>query len=213
MQWRAEIITPYINFLQLRKSSSLNASSQCLYNYLLLLRLQLLTFSLLRLVCTCSINRCSTLLISFPLRSSSSRPGSRWTRCRKFGNALIMSLMERSTGFFKRNATFLNPFFPVALGHWPLPRVMYILSNGSESNLQKTLLRYSSPVSCNPNLFEYMSFWAHDKTAQIPLQTMQTWYFFQMMHFSWSRVHGIESLATFLFLHTLRRNWLTGPYM
>ncbi len=56
-------------------------------------------------------------------------------------------------------------------------------------------MRYSSWVSRNPNLFEYMSFWAHDKTAQIPLQSMQTWYFFQMMHFIWSRVYNIESLG------------------
>ncbi len=48
-----------------------------------------------------------------------------------------------STPFFKRNATFLNPFFPVTLGHLPWTLVMYILSNGSESNLRKTLLRYS----------------------------------------------------------------------
>ncbi len=32
------------------------------------------------------------------------------------------------TLFFKRNATFLNPIFPVTLGHRPWPRVMYILS-------------------------------------------------------------------------------------
>ncbi len=31
------------------------------------------------------------------------------------------------TLFFKRNATFLDPFFPVTLGHWPWPRVMYTL--------------------------------------------------------------------------------------
>ncbi len=55
---------------------------------------------------------------------------------------------------------------------------MHILPNGSESNLQKTPLQYSSRGSRNPNLFEYMSFWARDKTAQIPLQSMQTWYFF-----------------------------------
>ncbi len=49
----------------------------------------------------------------------------------------------------------------------------------------KAPLRYPSRVSRNPNLFEYMSFWAHDKRAQITLQSMQTWYFFQMMHFFW----------------------------
>ena len=101
------------------------------------------------------------------------------------------------TLFFKRNATFLDQLFSVTQGHWPWPRVMYILSNGSESDLQKTPLRYSSQVSRNPYLFEYMSFWAHVKTAQIPLQSMQTWIFFQMMQFFWSRVYGIESLGIF----------------
>ncbi len=51
--------------------------------------------------------------------------------------------------------------------------------------------------SHNPNLFAYMSFWAHDKIAQIPLQLMKTWYFFQMVLFFWSRVYGIESLGIF----------------
>ena len=36
-------------------------------------------------------------------------------------------------------------------------------------------------------------------TAQIPLRAMQIWYLFQMMHFFWPRVHGIESCAIFLF--------------
>ena len=74
------------------------------------------------------------------------------------------------TGFFKRNATFLNPFF-----RWPL---VTDLDPGSCTFCQMVLrntcknppLRYSSRVSHNPNLFEDMSFWAHDKTAQIPLQ-------------------------------------------
>ena len=58
-----------------------------------------------------------------------------------------------STLFFKRNTTFLNPFFLVTLGHWPWPRVMYILSNGFESNSQKTPLQNSSRASRNPRLF------------------------------------------------------------
>ncbi len=115
--------------------------------------------------------------------------------CRGLKMKFVAPMPEQITLFFKRNAAFLNPFFTATLGHWPWPQVMYILSNGSGSNLQKTLLRYSSRVSRNPSLFEYMSFWAHDKTAQIPLQSMQTWYFFQMMHFVWSRVYGIESLG------------------
>ena len=161
---------------------------------------------------------------------------------------IYLSLESLCTGFFKRDATFLNPTLPVSLGHWPWPRVMYILSNGFESNLQKNplqysrdgisvsvkpiylhflkyrlsvsvkvrtdignttdkisvignrllsnignqlsakfnwyaSLQYSSRVSRNPKLSEYRSFWAHDKTAQIPLQSMQIWSFFQTMHF------------------------------
>ncbi len=41
-----------------------------------LVTLHRLIFSLARLVCTCSVSRCSELLISFPLTSSSSTPGS-----------------------------------------------------------------------------------------------------------------------------------------
>ncbi len=76
------------------------------------------------------------------------------------------------------HSSFRTHFSRWPLGHWSWPWVMYILSNGSESNVRKTPLRYSSQVSLNPNLFEYMSFWAHDKIAHIPLQSMQTWYFF-----------------------------------
>ncbi len=112
----------------------------------------------------------------------------------------IKPIAQVITLFFKRNANFLDPFFLVTLGHWPGPRVMYILSNGSGSDLQKNLLRYSTWVSRNPNLFEYMSFWDHDKTAPNRLQSMQTWYFFQMMHFFWSRVYDIESMGIFLIL-------------
>ena len=49
-------------------------------------------------------------------------------------------------------------------------------------------------------IFCKMSFWAHDKTAQILLQSMQIWYFFQMMHFFWSRLYGIELLGIYLIL-------------
>ena len=35
-------------------------------------------------------------------------------------------IKDKYTLFFKRNATFLDPFFPVTLGHWPSPRVMNI---------------------------------------------------------------------------------------
>ena len=38
-----------------------------------------------------------------------------------------------------------------------------------------------------------MSCFGIRKTAQIPLWALQIWYFFQMMHFFWQRVHGIES--------------------
>ncbi len=38
-----------------------------------------------------------------------------------------------------------------------------------------------------------MSFWAYYKTAQIPLQSIQTrFFFFEMMHFYWSKVYDIE---------------------
>ena len=88
-----------------------------------------------------------------------------WTQfcCRT--DQLFRALILTTVFLKKRN--FSEPIFPGDPG-----------SNGSESNLQKTPLRYSSQVSRNPNLFEYMSFWAHDKTAQIPLQSIRTWYFF-----------------------------------
>ena len=69
---------------------------------------------------------------------------------------------------------------------------MYILSNGSESNLKQKPLRFSSRVSHNPNLFGYMSFWAHDIAINANLV-----FFFQMMHFFWSRVYDIELLGIF----------------
>ncbi len=42
------------------------------------------------------------------------------------------------TLFSKRSAHWFTPVFPVTLGHWPQPRVMSILSNGLDSNMQKT---------------------------------------------------------------------------
>ncbi len=108
-----------------------------------------------------------------------------------FHTELSTCWLVGDTLFFKRNTAFLDPFFPMTMGHWPWPQAMYILSNGSESNLQITPLRYSSRVSRNPNLFEYVSFWAHDKTAQIPLQSMQ------MMHFVWLRVYKVYLSTVF----------------
>ena len=43
-----------------------------------------------------------------------------------------------STLFSKRNAHWFTPVLPVTLGHWPLPRVMSILSNSLDGNMQKT---------------------------------------------------------------------------
>ncbi len=59
-----------------------------------------------------------------------------------------------TTLFFKRNATFLNPFFPVTLGHWPWPRAMYILLNGPESNLQKPRTQTSENCKITVDNFE-----------------------------------------------------------
>ncbi len=51
------------------------------------------------------------------------------------------------TKFSKRSAHWFTPVLPVTLGHWPWPRVMSILSNGLDSNMQKTpfknFLRFS----------------------------------------------------------------------
>ena len=45
------------------------------------------------------------------------------------------------TLFSKRSAHWFTPVLPVTLGHWPWPRVMSILSNGLDSNMQKLLSR------------------------------------------------------------------------
>ncbi len=42
-----------------------------------------------------------------------------------------------------------------------------------------------------------MSCFGIQKTAQIPLQLMQIWYYLQMMHIFWPRLYGIESLGIF----------------
>ncbi len=52
------------------------------------------------------------------------------------------------TLFFKRNATFLNPFFTVTLGHWPWPRVMYILSNTLQTSSMYTVPKKKRNFSC-----------------------------------------------------------------
>ncbi len=50
-----------------------------------------------------------------------------------------------------------------------------------------------------------MSCFGIRKTAQITLQSMQIWYFSQMMHFFWPRVHGIGSLVIFLILQCSKK--------
>ena len=62
-----------------------------------------------------------------------------------------------TTLFSKRSAHWFCPIPPVTLGHWPWPGVMSILSNGLDSNMQKTPFENSLRFSRN------------SKTRQLPM--------------------------------------------
>ena len=61
-----------------------------------------------------------------------------------------------STPFSKRNESLICPFSLVPLGHWPWHRVLKILANCPESNLQKAPFQNSWPSSLNLKKQDFM---------------------------------------------------------
>ena len=98
----------------------------------------------------------------------------------------------------KRNAPWI-PWLrlrPRVKVQWPRPG--HIWSWEFETGRKKTLFKNVKWFSWYLEKSKGMSCFGIRKTAQIPLQSMQIWYFFEMLHFFWPRVYGIESLGTFL---------------
>ncbi len=87
----------------------------------------------------------------FPYQSHSIRK--RWTLNSHSKYRIYGRFQNATTLFSKRSAHWFTLVLPVTLGHWPWPRAISILSNGLDSNMQKTPFKNSIRFSRNSRLW------------------------------------------------------------
>ncbi len=104
--------------------------------------------------------------------------GSSWT-C---GGSLLPGTL-----FSKRSAHWFTPVLPVTLGHWPWPRVISILSNGLDSNIQKIPFKNSTGSFASYSQ-DQLTKWKWHEVGVVDLGTSENWGGFHV-HFFRRRVY------------------------